>query len=97
MTVTASNTTAESSGSGLASKSSSLPSQEQETRKLTSVSAAATYTLIYSFLKKNSHAKAADAIRKAAKDVVALEGDMDVDGPSLDEIIKQWQTLTTSS
>lgn len=95
MAVTASNTTAESSGSGLASKSSSLSSQE--TRKLTSVSAAATYTLIYSFLKKNSHAKAADAIRKAAKDVVALEGDMDVDGPSLDEIIKQWQTLTTSS
>ena len=33
----------------------------------------ATYTLIYSFLKKRKHTKAAEALKKAAKDVVVLE------------------------
>ena len=33
------------------------------------------YTLIYAFLTKRSHAKAAEALRKVAKDVVALKED----------------------
>ena len=52
---------------------------------------AATYTLIYSFLKKQSHTKAADALKKAAKDVVALDDAMDADSTTLDEIVKQWK------
>ena len=57
----------------------------------------ATYSLVYTFLKTNSHDKAAAALKKSAKDVVALEDSMDVDGPSLDKIVEQWRTLSTSS
>ncbi|PSR77639.1 hypothetical protein PHLCEN_2v7829 [Hermanssonia centrifuga] len=54
---------------------------------------AATYTLIYSFLTKHSHTKAAEALKKSAKDVVVLKDNMEVDGPSLDRIVKEWKTL----
>lgn len=50
----------------------------------------ATYTLIYDFLRKQSHSKAADALRKEAKAVVTLK-DANTEGPALDEIIKQWK------
>ncbi|KIM79595.1 hypothetical protein PILCRDRAFT_549464 [Piloderma croceum F 1598] len=52
---------------------------------------AATYTLIHAFLTKRSHTKVALALKKAARDVVILKDDVDVDGPQLDEIIKQWK------
>ena len=51
----------------------------------------ATYTLIYSFLKTQAHTKAADAVKKAAKDVVELKDDMEVDGASLKEVVKSWK------
>ncbi|KAF9014032.1 hypothetical protein BDQ17DRAFT_437403 [Cyathus striatus] len=52
---------------------------------------ATTYTLIYSFLTKQSQTKAAEAVKKAAKGVVVLKDDIKVDGPQLDEIIRQWK------
>jgi hypothetical protein len=57
----------------------------------------ATYTLIHSFLKKHSHDKAAQALRKAVKGVVTITEDTKTDGPQLDEILKQWKELSTSS
>ncbi len=57
----------------------------------------ATYSLVYAFLKTNAHDKAAQALKKSVKDVVVLEESMDVDGPSLDKIVEQWQTQSTSS
>ncbi|KIL69971.1 hypothetical protein M378DRAFT_68989, partial [Amanita muscaria Koide BX008] len=51
----------------------------------------ATYTLIYTFLTKRSHTKAAEAVKKAAKDVVVLKGELIQDGPTLDEIIREWK------
>lgn len=55
----------------------------------------ATYTLIHAFLSKREHTKAAQALKKAVKDIVTLEEDATVDGPQLDEIIQQWKTLST--
>lgn len=57
----------------------------------------AIYTLIHAFLTKNSHTKAAQAVKKAAKEVVILKDDIDIEGPQLDEIILQWKLLTTPS
>lgn len=57
----------------------------------------ATYTLIYSFLKKQSQNKAAEAVKNAAKDVVVLKDGVDVDGPPLDEVVKMWKALTVES
>jgi hypothetical protein len=54
---------------------------------------AATYTLIHSFLTRRAHSKAAQALKKAAKEFVILKDDIDVDGPQLDDIIQQWKTL----
>jgi len=54
---------------------------------------AATYTLIHAFLTKHSHTKAAQAVKKAAKEAVILKDDMDIEGPQLDEIIAQWKSL----
>ncbi|KAF7295578.1 SRP40-C domain-containing protein [Mycena indigotica] len=53
----------------------------------------ATYTLIHAFLTKHSHPKAAAALKKAAKEVVVLKDNIDVDGPQLDEIIREWKTM----
>lgn len=55
----------------------------------------AIYTLIHSFLTKQSHVKAAEALKKAAKEVVVLKDGIDVEGPQLDEIIKQWKLLAS--
>jgi hypothetical protein len=55
------------------------------------LSTPATYTLIHAFLTKRSHTKVALALKKAARDVVVLKDDVDVDGPHLDEIVKQWK------
>ncbi|KAI0333601.1 hypothetical protein GY45DRAFT_273993 [Cubamyces sp. BRFM 1775] len=52
---------------------------------------AATYTYIYSFLLKKEHNKAAEALKKAVKDVVVLKDGMESSGPSLDVIIKEWK------
>lgn len=57
----------------------------------------ATYTLIYSFLKNQSHAKAAEAVKKAAKEFVVLKDGIDVEGPPLDEVVKMWKALTVAS
>ncbi|KAH9901456.1 hypothetical protein C8Q73DRAFT_677874, partial [Cubamyces lactineus] len=58
---------------------------------------AATYTYIYSFLLKKEHSKAAEALKKAVKDVVVLKDGMASDGPSLDVIIKEWKELKEKS
>lgn len=58
---------------------------------------AAIYTLIHAFLSKRSHTKAALAVKKAAKEIVILKDDIDIDGPQLDEIIAQWKLLIASS
>lgn len=55
---------------------------------------AATYTLIYAFLTRRSHDKAAEAVKKAAKDIVVLKDGLTVDGPTLDEVVKMWKALT---
>lgn len=52
----------------------------------------ATYTLIHAFLTKQLHTKAAQAVKKAAKEVVVLRDDIKLEGPQLDEIIKQWKS-----
>ena len=48
---------------------------------------AATYTLVYTFLTKHSHTKAAEALKKAARDVVVLKED----GSSLEDIVREWK------
>jgi hypothetical protein len=53
----------------------------------------AAYSLIYSFLNERSHAKAAEALKKAAKDVVVLKSGVKHEGPSLLDILKHWKTL----
>ena len=53
----------------------------------------ATYTHIHAFLVKKSHKKAAEALKKAVKDIVVLKEDVTVDGPLLDAIIKEWKEL----
>lgn len=53
-------------------------------------SIAATYTLIYSFLSKRSHVKAAQAVKKAAKDLISLE-DITLEDPQLDTIVDEWR------
>ena len=58
---------------------------------------AATYALIYSFLTKQAHTKAAEAVRKAAKDIVVLKDASLADETSLDEIVRKWKTMSTSS
>ncbi|KAF8809114.1 hypothetical protein BYT27DRAFT_7136775 [Phlegmacium glaucopus] len=57
---------------------------------------ASTYTLIHAFLTKHSHTKAAQAVKKAAKEVVILKDDIDIEGPQLDEIICQWKSLVAT-
>lgn len=52
---------------------------------------AVTYSLIYAFLKKQSQTKAADAVKKAARNVIILKDDLQLEGPHLDEIVKQWK------
>ncbi|KAI6045579.1 SRP40, C-terminal domain-containing protein [Pisolithus marmoratus] len=58
---------------------------------------AETYTLIYRFLKKQSHVKAAKAVKKAAKGVVILRDDAELDGPQLDEIVSEWEAQRKKS
>ena len=53
----------------------------------------ATYTLIHAFLTKHSHTKAAQAVKKAAKEVVILKDGVEIEGPQLDEIIVEWKLL----
>ncbi|KAI0672858.1 hypothetical protein C8Q78DRAFT_684222 [Trametes maxima] len=52
---------------------------------------AATYASIYSFLLKKEHTKAAEALKKAVKDVVVLKDGVGSEGPSLDVIVKEWK------
>ncbi|KAI0950109.1 hypothetical protein AcW1_006073 [Taiwanofungus camphoratus] len=52
------------------------------------------YTLIYSFLVKRSHTKAAEVVKKAARDIVVLKSDASLLDTSLDEVVKQWKALT---
>jgi hypothetical protein len=47
-------------------------------------------------LKTQAHTKAAIAVKKAAKDVVELKDDMEVDGTSLDEVVKSWKATQSS-
>ncbi|KXN92261.1 hypothetical protein AN958_08714, partial [Leucoagaricus sp. SymC.cos] len=53
---------------------------------------AATYTLIYAFLTKNSLSKTAEALKKEVKGVVVLKDGVKPEGPSLDDILRQWKT-----
>ncbi|KAI0780574.1 hypothetical protein BD413DRAFT_498216 [Trametes elegans] len=54
---------------------------------------AATYSHIYSFLLKKEHTKAAEALKKAVKNVVVLKDGVGPEGPSLDQIVKEWKEL----
>ncbi|KAJ8583743.1 hypothetical protein M405DRAFT_828055 [Rhizopogon salebrosus TDB-379] len=54
---------------------------------------AVTYSLIYAFLKKQAQTKAADAVKKAARNIIVLKDDLQLEGPQLDEIVKQWKEL----
>jgi hypothetical protein len=51
----------------------------------------ATYTLIHSFLVKQSHTKVAQALQKAVKDIGVLKDDIDAQGPQLNDIIRLWK------
>ncbi|KZS90040.1 hypothetical protein SISNIDRAFT_458377 [Sistotremastrum niveocremeum HHB9708] len=55
-------------------------------------SIATTYTLIYSFLLAQSHTKAAETVKKAAKNVVILKAGLEANMPSLDKIVDAWQS-----
>ena len=66
---------------------------DYESAQETDFDDAATYTHIHAFLVKQKHSKAAGALRKAVKEVVVLKEDVKIDGPSLDDIIKEWQDL----
>jgi len=59
-------------------------------------SLSATYTLIHAFLTKQLHTKAAQAVKRAAKEVVVLKDGIELEGPQLDEIIKQWTRKSAS-
>jgi hypothetical protein len=50
-----------------------------------------TYSLIYVFLKQQSQAKAADAVKKAARNIIVLKDDLQLEGSPLDEIVRQWK------
>ncbi|KAG1891470.1 hypothetical protein F4604DRAFT_1706515 [Suillus subluteus] len=52
---------------------------------------AVTYSLIYVFLKQQSQTKAADAVKKAARNIIVLKDDLQLEGLPLDEIVKQWK------
>lgn len=54
---------------------------------------AATYTYVYAFLVKQGQKKAAEALKKAAKDVVVLKDGVEAEGPSLERIVKEWKEL----
>ncbi|OJA15738.1 hypothetical protein AZE42_05261 [Rhizopogon vesiculosus] len=49
-----------------------------------------TYSLIYAFLQKQDQTKAADAVKKAARNIIILKDDLKFEGTHLDEIVKQW-------
>jgi len=54
--------------------------------------------LIYAFLKKQAQTKAADAVKKAARNLIVLKDDFQLEGPHLDEIVQQWkQSQATNS
>jgi len=55
----------------------------------------ATYSLVYSFLTERSHFKAAEAVKKAAKDIIAITGS-GLDGPTLPVIVNQWKKFMAS-
>jgi len=48
--------------------------------------------LIHAFLTKQLHTKAAQAVKRAAKEVVILKDGIELEGPQLNEIIKQWKS-----
>jgi hypothetical protein len=51
----------------------------------------ATYTLIYAFLLKQNHPKAARALQNAVKNGLVLDEDaINADGPSLSDIVEFW-------
>lgn len=52
-----------------------------------------TYSLVYSFLTERSHFRAAEAVKKAAKDIVIIKSS-GRDGPTLPVIVKQWKKFT---
>lgn len=54
----------------------------------------ATYTLVHAFLTKRSHTKVAVALRKTIKNELVLKEGIEIEGPQLDEIIKQWKEFT---
>ncbi|KAF9246377.1 SRP40, C-terminal domain-containing protein [Melanogaster broomeanus] len=60
-------------------------------------SSTATYTLVYHFLKKQSQRKAAEAVKKAAKDFVVLRDDIEQEGPQLEDIVKQWKAKQSAN
>ena len=58
------------------------------------VAVTATYALIHAFLTKRSHTKVAVALRKTIKDELVLKDGIEIKGPQLDEIVKQWKEFT---
>lgn len=54
----------------------------------------ATYALIYNFLKKRSHAKAAAAVKKAAKEasvIILKDNPEETEQDDLNQIVKAWK------
>ena len=51
-----------------------------------------TYTLIHAFLLKHAHIKAARALKKSVKGSLILKDDTILEGPSLDDIIRSWNS-----
>jgi hypothetical protein len=43
------------------------------------------------FLKQQSQTKAADAVKKAARNVIVLKDDFQLESLPLNEIVKQWK------
>ena len=52
-----------------------------------------TYSLIYAFLRKQEQTKAAEAVKKAARNIIVLKDDLQLEVPHLDEIVQQWKAL----
>lgn len=58
---------------------------------------AATYTLVYAFLKKHKHVKVARSFKRAVKSVVVLREPADSSAPSLEDIVKHWKSFSETA
>jgi hypothetical protein len=57
----------------------------------------ATYKLIHAFLVKRGHSKAALSVKKAAKGILDVLDNSLMEGPYLEDIVRQWQSLDATT